>query len=146
MLGAAAMTPHSLKSKNRHRILVAEDDAQMRSVIGEVLRRDGYDVLEAEDGEKFIMRIAARYMRPELSCDLIVCDIRMPGPSGLEVLRAIRDTEWRVPAIVMTAFGDSATRAEVEGMGAVLFEKPFDMADLRDTVASLLSSALAVGG
>ncbi len=126
--------------KARARILVAEDDAQMRYLIVDVLRRDGYEVVQADDGEQFITTIASRYMLPEICFDLIVCDIRMPGPSGLEVLRAIRETDWGVPVIVMTAFGDGETRAEVEDMGAMLFDKPFDMGDLRAAVGRLLAS------
>ncbi len=70
--------------------------------------------------------------------DLIVSDVRMPICSGLEIVRAIRDSGWTVPVILMTAFGDDETRDRAAQLNAVLFDKPFDLDDLRTAVLSLV--------
>jgi CheY-like chemotaxis protein len=127
----------------RFRILVAEDDAEMRRVIADTLRDDGYDVVELADGGRLLVDVAARLKgSPEGdSIDLIVSDIRMPICTGLQILEALRLAHWRTPVILMTAFGDDATRRQAEGLRAVLFDKPFDLDDLRTAVKNMLLSA-----
>ncbi|HEY5243896.1 MAG TPA: response regulator [Polyangiaceae bacterium] len=122
------------------RILLAEDDADMRSVVADALRGDGYDVVELADGGRLLVNIAARLKDGTAgdSLDLIVSDIRMPICSGLQILSALRDAHWHTPVILMTAFGDDATRRHAESLSAVLFDKPFDLDDLRTAVANLL--------
>lgn len=122
------------------RILLAEDDADMRSLVADALRGDGYDVVELTDGGRLLVNIAARLKDGTGgdSLDLIVSDIRMPICSGLQILSALRDAHWNTPVILMTAFGDDATRRQAEGLSAVLFDKPFDLDDLRTAVANLL--------
>ena len=62
----------------------------------------------------------------------------MPICSGLQILSALRDAHWRTPVILMTAFGDEATCKQAESLSAMLFDKPFDLDDLRTAVANLL--------
>jgi len=62
----------------------------------------------------------------------------MPICTGLQILAALRDARWRTPVILMTAFGDEAVRRHAEGLDAVLFDKPFEVDDLRTAVANLL--------
>ena len=62
----------------------------------------------------------------------------MPICTGLQILEALRQAHWHTPVILMTAFGDEATRKRAESLLAVLFDKPFDMDDLRTAVAHLL--------
>ena len=108
----------------------------MRCLIS--LRRDGYDVAEANDGGRLLVNIAAQCRTPERRMDLLVSDIRMPVLSGLEILRGLREARWLTPVVLMTAFGDAKTRAEAEVLGAVLFDKPFEIDDLRTAVTTLL--------
>jgi CheY-like chemotaxis protein len=126
------------------RILVAEDDAEMRRLVTDALREDGYEVVELADGGRLLVDIAARLKAaPEgdyEDIDLIVSDIRMPICTGLQILEALRQAHWRTPVILMTAFGDKATRRQAESLRAVLFDKPFDLDDLRTAVANLLPS------
>ena len=131
--GPRARAPHGPP-----RIILAEDDPDMRSVLAEVLRKDGYLVQEAEDGGRLLVRVTARYLHPEVDVDLIISDIRMPVCTGLQILSGLRDTHWRVPVILMTAFGDDQTRAHAELLGAVLFDKPFPIDDLRTAVRNLV--------
>ncbi len=122
------------------RVLVAEDDAEMRRLVVEALTMDGYAVEEAPDGGRLLVRAAAHYSdRHRIAdLDLIVSDIRMPICSGLQILQGLRDSHWQVPVILMTAFGDEGTRARAERLGAILFDKPFDIDDLRTAVRALV--------
>ena len=123
------------------RVLVAEDDVEMRRVVADALRDDGYDVVELSDGGRLLVDIATRIEDEEAageSVDLIVSDIRMPICTGLQILEVLRQSHWHTPVILMTAFGDDATRKHAEGLMAVLFDKPFDLDDLRTAIAHLL--------
>jgi CheY-like chemotaxis protein len=122
------------------RILVAEDDFEMRRVVADALRDDGHEVVELADGGRFLVDIAARLKAgtDADSADLIVSDIRMPVCTGLQILEVLRQARWRTPVILMTAFGDDATRRQAESLTAILFDKPFDLDDLRTAVANLL--------
>jgi two-component system chemotaxis response regulator CheY len=116
------------ESAARWRIFLAEDDAEMRRLVAETLRKEGYDVFEAADGGQLLVRLARAYQsdhRPDQSVDLIVTDLRMPVCNGLDIVSALREAHWRTPIIVMTAFGDSATRERAEKLGAVMLDKPF---------------------
>ncbi len=112
----------------------------MRTVVREALRGDGYEVLEVVDGGRLLVDVAARLKTGQggESLDVIVSDIRMPICTGLQILAALREAHWRTPVILMTAFGDEATRKHAQRLGAVLFDKPFDVDDLRTAVANLL--------
>jgi DNA-binding response OmpR family regulator len=125
------------------RVLVAEDDLDMRSGIACSLRHDGYEVVEAQDGGELLEEIgdellSAHAVRP----DLIVSDICMPGNSGLEVLAGLRKAEWQTPVILITALADDETRAKAARLGAsAVFVKPFEIDDLRTAVMLTLTRA-----
>ena len=126
------------------RVLVAEDDAEFRHLLAGVLERDGYDVQQAADGHQIVEWLAYwSDLGPiDASCNLIISDIRMPGYSGLDVLTSLHCLRSRIPVIVITAFGDAATRRLAAKLGAVAFlSKPFDMDDLRTVVLNVLSGA-----
>jgi len=127
--------------KQAARIVVAEDDAQMRRVVAEALRADGHHVIELVDGAQLLIRIARQYRRsePAENIDLIVSDIRMPVITGLAILRGLRDAHCKTPVILMTAFGDEPTRRAAEELGAYLFDKPFKMSQLRTVVRAMLT-------
>jgi CheY-like chemotaxis protein len=135
----SARTPVEPRSRP-FRILVAEDDPEMRCVVADTLREDGYDVVDLADGGRLLVDIAARMKEGADSdaVDLIVSDIRMPICTGLQILEVLRQAHWHTPVILMTAFGDQSTRKRAEDLQAVLFDKPFDMDDLRTAVATLL--------
>jgi DNA-binding response OmpR family regulator len=119
-------------------VLVAEDDNDMRFLVADALRKDGYDVREAAHGGELLDLLSAQVRNPEIAVDLIISDIRMPVCNGLKVLETLRKMQWKVPVILMTAFGDDGTRSAAEELGAFLVDKPFPIDDLRTTVGSLL--------
>lgn len=122
------------------RILVAEDDDELRRIVSEALREDGYDVLTASDGGRLLVTLAHQFADRDGGdlADLIVSDVRMPICTGMQILEQLRAAHWRVPVILMTAFGDTATHHRAHSLGALLFDKPFDLAYLRTAVACLL--------
>jgi CheY-like chemotaxis protein len=122
------------------RILVAEDDAAMRRVILETLQKDGYDVTEVADGGRLLVTIAGEIIHRDGAelVDLLVSDVRMPICTGLQMLEQLRAAHCRMPIILMTAFGDDKMRRQAHTLGAVLLDKPFQLAELRAAVARLL--------
>ena len=123
------------------RVLVADDDDEMRGLLASELRRDGYEVLEAAGGAEVAAILAELRSRPDEAPELIVSDICMPSQTGLELLAELRKTELRVPVILITAFGDRAVHEKARALGAIaVFNKPFDLDDLRTAILNFLPS------
>jgi DNA-binding response OmpR family regulator len=120
------------------RVLLAEDDAEMRQLVTDALEMDGVAVSHVPDGRRLLAALTHHVLSGNEAYDLIVADIRMPVYSGLDVIEAFRESNTMTPIILMTAFGDEATRARAESMGALLFDKPFEIDDLRTAVVNLL--------
>jgi DNA-binding NtrC family response regulator len=114
-------------------ILVVDDDAEMRALLLDVLRNEGYDVVEARDGTEAVLALRTR------AFDLILMDKNMPGPSGLDLLPGFRRVCPASQIILMTAFGDVPSYMEAVEKGAAeyLF-KPFRMEELRAAIAKAL--------
>jgi CheY-like chemotaxis protein len=121
------------------RVLVAEDDREMRRLVVEALRKDGHEVTEAADGGRLLVRLAEVFDRdPSLAeVDVIISDIRMPVCNGLDLVERMFEARWRVPCILMTAFGDDEIRRRAEAVGALLLDKPLSLEQLREAVARL---------
>jgi two-component system, NtrC family, response regulator PilR len=117
------------------RILVVDDEPSMREMLRIVLRRDGYDVLVAENG-----RQALEALKQE-RIDLLLSDIRMPDLSGVDVLRAAKENNRDIVAFMMTAFASTDTAVEAMRLGAAdYFTKPFSMDELRFKVRQHLEA------
>ena len=121
------------------RVLLAEDDDDMRELVADALRRDGYEVVAVPDGGRLLVSIGRSYAsgRAHQDYDLIVADIRMPVCDGLQILEELRKAAWPTPTILMTSYDDASTRARADALGAVLFSKPFDTDDLRTAARNL---------
>jgi DNA-binding response OmpR family regulator len=127
-----------LERSSPPQILVAEDDREMRLLIAASLRMDGYRILEAGTGPDAI-RAISKIFSALVPLGLILTDVRMPGWSGLEVLEFVRCIGWKVPIVVMTAFGDEETHVAAKALGALrVLDKPFDIDSLRAAVAGVL--------
>lgn len=120
-----------------HRVLVVEDEPENRLFIGLMLRTEGYDVLEAEDGPA-AFDVLTREQAPEL----ILLDVMMPGWNGWQVFEKLRENpSWaRIPVVMLTAL---AQRSDVEravslGVDGYL-TKPFEPADLIHTIEETLA-------
>jgi DNA-binding NtrC family response regulator len=115
------------------RLLVLDDERRMVDIIAMVLRREGYDVASCTDA-----RLALEMLAQE-PFDLLITDLRMPGPDGLEVLRRARAACPELPVILMTAHASVSTAIAAMKEGAVDYvEKPFDNDELKSLVRRAL--------
>ncbi|HOP05691.1 MAG TPA: response regulator [candidate division Zixibacteria bacterium] len=122
------------------RILVAEDDPEMRRLLVWNLRKEGFETVECSDGWELLDHLGKPVLDGDPDdFDLVVSDIRMPGATGLEVLEGINETEWFVPMILITAFGSDQVHREAEELGAAgIFDKPFEVQDLIERIRQVL--------
>lgn len=118
------------------RIALGEDDSEMRRILADKLRDDGYEVIEAENGRQLIDVVAAALRhQDQVGFNLVVSDIRMPEMTGLEFLAELRKHDRNAPVILITAFGDAPTRAEAYRLGAgAVLDKPFELDEFRRLV------------
>ncbi len=87
------------------RVLVVDDEPYVRTVVRMILEKAGYDVLEAENGEKAIEAINAGENR--LVLDAVICDIRMPHINGVQAIDYFQNAYPHVPVIVLTAYPET---------------------------------------
>jgi two-component system chemotaxis response regulator CheY len=107
------------------RILVVDDEENIRKVLRMTLTKAGYDVVEAEDGEKGIAAI--RSGDNPLLLDTIICDIRMPKVNGVEAIAYFRAQFPSVPVIVLTGHPDPALATSLLKQGVVEYlTKPIE--------------------
>jgi len=106
------------------RVLVIEDETSMRTFLADVLRGEGYRVDEARDGE------AGLAIASSAELDLVLTDLKMPGPSGLDVVKRLRALPDPPEVVVVTAYGTVAGAVEAMKAGALDFlEKPLSGPD-----------------
>ena len=128
-------------NNNSFRILLAEDDKEMRSLLALMLRKEGYQVCECMDGLSLLDMLSSFFLPDEEheNFDLIISDIRMPGVTGMEILMGANELDDFPPIILITAFGDKETHVQAERLGAVaLFDKPFDIDEMLKKVRATL--------
>jgi CheY-like chemotaxis protein len=134
--GAMAERRHDPLLQGR-RILVADDEANVRRIIHDVLHNRGCEVTTFESGVGAIAALEAAAAGKQPGFDAVISDIRMPDRNGYEVFASARKSCPGVPVILMTGFGydphHSIVRASQEGLQAVLF-KPFPVERLLDEV------------
>jgi DNA-binding response OmpR family regulator len=120
----------------RLQVVVAEDDWEMRRLLAETLRADGYDVTDVKNGSELLEFLDC----PEAirSLHAIVTDVRMPGITGLQALAWLQHVSvLRVPVVVITAFGDRQVHEQAARLGADVLEKPFELDELRARIRKL---------
>jgi two-component system response regulator (stage 0 sporulation protein F) len=117
------------------RVLVADDDDDLRAVLVEALRSDGYAVTEARDGVETMALLNDTFADPATRLDVVVADVRMPRLSGLGVLKELRRVGMRLPVVMMTGFHPESVEVVAKRLGALgVLQKPFDLDDLRTAV------------
>ncbi len=109
------------------RVVVVDDDGELRKIVYSTLSREGYDIREADSGAALLRALTdiATGVFPLDGVDLILLDNRMPGLTGLDALRAIRASQWTTPAILMTAYPSPRVVAQAAALGAAVLPKPF---------------------
>ncbi|MGE3783904.1 MAG: response regulator, partial [Alphaproteobacteria bacterium] len=118
------------------RVLLVDDDPDVRAVAAAMLAEAGYDVVEAGSGGAALDLLED----PQLGVELMIADIVMPGMNGVELAHAARRRRPQMPVLFVTGFGGAALPANRPPPGEML-RKPFRAADLIAKVAAMLSRA-----
>ena len=124
------------------KILVVDDESRMRKLVGDFLKKKGYEVVEAADGEE-----ALDIFFEDKSISLVICDVMMPKIDGFEVVKEIRQYS-QVPIIMLTAKGEESDELNGFDLGVDEYiAKPFSPKILVARVEAILrrSNSLAAG-
>ncbi len=119
----------------KKRILIVDDDRAMRLALSESLESCGYSIESAENGGD------ALDLFSKANFDLVVTDMRMPGMTGIEVLKSVKNMSPDVPVILITAYGTVNNAVEAMKEGAAEFiMKPFSLEDIESTIRNVLTA------
>lgn len=119
--------------KDMNRVLIVDDEADIRKLLNIYLKKNGYDVLEAENGPT-----AIELVKDNTDIDLVVMDIMMPGMSGIEACSAIREFST-VPVMFLTAKTQEPVKEQAYDMGGDDFlAKPFTQEEFIRKVYALI--------
>jgi DNA-binding response OmpR family regulator len=124
-----------MTSKRKPTVLIADDDLEILGLTRSLLRRRGFEVFEASDGDEAMRQLLEN--RP----DLVILDVMMPGQSGWEVCRSIRETESLkdIGVIMLTGVGERLNEMTSPLYGADAFlDKPFEFAALDQLISEVL--------
>jgi PAS domain S-box-containing protein len=130
-----AVESQPIKNGRRARILVIDDDEFVRSVLSRTLVQANHQVILAEDGRKGVQ------VFKEGKFDIVLTDLGMPGMSGWEVCRTIKEISPHTPIGMITGWGEERNRNKMEEYGLDFFiSKPFDLAQILNVVAETMES------
>ena len=120
----------------KSRVLVADDEEEIRKILSNILEKEGFEVITASDGEQAMQKICSDIP------DAVLLDVCMPGLNGMEVLKKIKAIEENLPVVLITAYVDTHQTVEAMKEGAYDYlAKPFD----NNEVVWITSRALAEG-
>jgi DNA-binding NtrC family response regulator len=123
--------------KHTHTILIVDDEEMIRAVLSQLLTKDGYNILQAEDGVAAIKACAGQ------NVNLIITDLVMPGKNGIDLIMELKRSQGNIPIIAISGGGgikgafDYLSVAKLIGAQEI-FPKPIDLEKLKNTVATLL--------
>lgn len=125
------------------RVLLADDDEDLRSLLASNFRRAGLEVTEVCNGTELlevISKIEKGTLPADQRPDVVVTDVYMPGHNGLEALAQMRHCSEPVPVVVLTGFEDSGADTAARELGArAIFCKPVDLAVLRHKILEIVA-------
>lgn len=125
------------QSGSRGRVLVVDDEADVRKAVNLALTKSGYDVIEADDGKKAVEVINSG--DNALCVDVVICDVRMPRVNGVEAIAYFRKHFPTLPIIVLTGFPDVQLATSLLKQGVADYVvKPVE----RDTLAATVEAAM----
>lgn len=123
------------------RVLVVDDEADIRKSVRLILSKAGYDVIEAEDGEAGVKTVKSG--ENPLTLNAIICDLNMPKMSGMDAIPYFRSQFPSCPVIVLTGAGTVERATTLFKQGVIEFlTKPID----RDKLLSAVKKAVDGGG
>jgi PAS domain S-box-containing protein len=114
------------------KVLVVDDDQDVRAVLVESLESFGYEVVEAEDGEAGLKALA------RTEPNLVLLDFAMPGMNGAEVAREARASRPELPIVFVSGYANTAAIEKVMGANATVLRKPFRVEELEAVVSEAL--------
>lgn len=116
------------------KVLVVDDDRASRDLLREVLADNGYDVAVVQDGNRALAELAS-----DGGTRIVIADLRMPGQSGLDLLRELRHMDSRYAVVLMSSYFSDAERRTARVLGVDgLLEKPFRLTELLQMVSELI--------
>ncbi len=131
------MTEHFHSRHPLARLLIADDDTVLRTTLGKLYTKAGYDVVLADDGEE-----ALGYMRDQ-AFDLALIDLNMPRMNGIETLKALKKCAPGMPVIIFTAMEDRYVYDEAISHGVDRFlTKPLRQDDLLSLVREVINNRM----
>jgi CheY-like chemotaxis protein len=115
-------------------VFVMDDDLALQMVLELALREAGFEVVQANDGQEGLERLAT------LQPDAVISDVMMPNTDGVEVFQQIKERlqDEGIPIIIMTALSRKPWFADLEADGAVFLQKPFDTQYLIDLLNQMM--------
>jgi two-component system, NtrC family, response regulator AtoC len=117
------------------RVLVVDDETKMQRVLEIMLKRMGHEVACAGNGPEALQLLKSA------PADLVISDLRMPGMTGIELLKTLREQGNEVPVIIMTAYGTIESAVEAMKLGACDYiVRPFDVEALELTINRILAA------
>lgn len=117
------------------RILLADDDAFVREMLGMILEAHGYEVITAENGTEALAKLAA-----DNDIKLVVSDMNMPETNGLELVKEVRKNGNPVPIIILSAFGELGVVDEALTRGATDYVVKDE--NIQDKIIEVITKAL----
>jgi len=120
---------------DKKRILIVEDDEEMRSLLKDFFMEEGFEIDAVSNGSEAFRRLVKEPF------DLVITDIRMPGLTGLDILPGIKKLQPETSIIVITAFGSEEVHRRAFERGATAYlEKPIHFHKLRELINEVVSS------
>jgi two-component system, NtrC family, response regulator AtoC len=123
----------SVRKVAQRTILVADDDASIRSLLKQLLSDEGYSVVEATTGTEVVEKVK------DTNPDLVIMDVRMPELDGIEALSKLKVSSPKTSVLIMTAFGSSNNAIRAMELGAFDYiTKPFELDKISHTVKRVI--------
>ncbi|MFZ2398891.1 MAG: sigma-54 dependent transcriptional regulator [Smithella sp.] len=117
------------------KILIVDDELNMRLVLSAMLKKEGFDISSASNGREALQILQSNNM------DVVITDLKMPDIDGMELLTSISGRNPEIPVIMITAHGTIATAVEALKKGAFDYiTKPFDIDDLKNIISKAIKT------
>ena len=115
-------------------ILIIDDEEILTKTFTKLLERYDYEVYSAKKGQDALCMVEAE------NFDLVICDMRMPGMSGVETIREIRKLKPEMPVVFVTGFADDKMEVEAQELKPIAYlHKPFDVTNFLDIIKEKLT-------
>lgn len=130
-----------MTARKRGRLLVIDDEEDVREMLEFILSAEGFDVATVDGG------VAAVELARVRRFDLAITDMRMPGMNGIETLLALKQRDPRLEVVVVTGYASEQTAAECIRLGAYGYlRKPFEIGELRPLIDGALARRASGAG